>query len=786
MKKKIDVNEFWDKRELKQSWGKVILSILLVCFTLFYGAYCLDLYMGAHNLTFVKFKINPEFGFIVNGNDEVVHYISLNDDARKIFKLDMFKGKKTEEAVDKAVEVAKENNFLVDENKTIEVTVVSKENNDKKIVEDKIVNVIKKKDETVVAEVVEATEEEKEMFTDIKLDNITKVEETIKRKEELKKVCNYTTVTSEDMSGKDRTLTAINVSKKMYPSGSKNVVIINGEDLIQGILSNSIASALDAPILYVNKDVIRDDVKEELTRLNPKNVYILGGSANVSDNVLNTIKTEYGIEVTRVAGADRFLTSIDIAKKVEESKTVTSVIIAPSENEPVDAAMLSSISGKENMPILYTKRDSLVPSVKEYIMTNKSINTIYIAGGLIKDNVLTELKNLDRSVERISGADRFITNVNAINKFEDEFRSVVVVNNLVDTVLAARFSVKNDHVLFYMKDSLNNEQIKLIKNNNKNTSINKIFYFGGTEGKISFRNMLFNVKKVNMSKCENITEELLFQDKKAVFYIPHQDDESSYLGQPIIRAIDNLGAENVYLVVMTKGNSSAIYIKDAPIPKDKDTSLGENRSYLNEPVNNKMLKDYGYVDANGNASFMMARDAEFRKSAKALGVPESNYIFIEDLVGKEGLTHKDRFDDKGVAKNMSSVKNIMKYYDKLFNHDVTHITYTFLDSHTDHNSLGKALTELHFDHTLSDKEFENVYLVAKYRENHVINENYLVNLKNIKDTSRQFASFDAYKMNKEEKIIGIGFRSASHVYDEFTEKINNNTLENVIHIPYKK
>jgi hypothetical protein len=41
-------------------------------------------------------------------------------------------------------------------------------------------------------------------------------------------------------------------------------------------------------------------------------------------------------------------------------------------------------------------------------------------------------------------------------------------------------------------------------------------------------------------------------------------------------------------------------------------------------------------------------------------------------------------------------------------------------------------------------------------------------------------------MNKEEKIIGIGFRSASHVYDEFTEKINNNTLENVIHIPYKK
>ena len=55
-KKKIDANEFWEKRELKQSWGKVLLSIVIVCFTLFYGAYCLDMYMGAHNLTFVKFN----------------------------------------------------------------------------------------------------------------------------------------------------------------------------------------------------------------------------------------------------------------------------------------------------------------------------------------------------------------------------------------------------------------------------------------------------------------------------------------------------------------------------------------------------------------------------------------------------------------------------------------------------------------------------------------------------------------------------------------------------------
>lgn len=785
-KKKVDANEFWEKRELKQSWGKVLLSIFIVCFGLFYGAYCLDMYMGAHNLTFVKFKINPEFGFIVNGNDEVVHYLPLNDDARKIFNLDMFKGKKTNEAVDRAVEVAKENNYLVDENKKIEVTVISKDETDKSIVEDKIVNVIKEKDESVVAEVVEATEEEKEMFTDIKLDKIGKVEETVKKKEEEKKICNYTEVSYEDMSGDNRYLTAVNASLKMYPKGSKSVVLVHASDMIQGVLANSLASIIDAPILFVDTDKIREEVTNELSRLNFNNAYVLGGTASVSDSVIKFIKDNYGVDAERIAGSDRYVTSIDIAKKVDEFKTVTSIIVAPGENEPVDAAMMSAISGNENMPIIYTKKDSLVNSVKEYIKNNKDINTIYVSGGLITNSVINDLKALGRSVEVISGKDRYITNANALGKFQSEFRSVVVVNNFVDIVVASRYSSKSGSALFYSKDSLNTEHINLLKNN---TNINKLYYFGGDEAKTIFRNALFNIKKSNMSKCENSTEELLFQNKKVVFYVPHQDDESTFFGQTITAAIDKLGASNVHLVVMTKGNNSAVYIRDKEIPAAKDTSLPENAgkiTYLDEPVNNNMLKEYGYTDENGNGSFMKARDAEFRKAVKALGVLDKNYVFIEELVGLDGLTHTDRFDDQGLAKNINNVKNIMKYYDELYNHDVTHITYSFLDAHTDHNTLGRALTELHFDPTLEDESFENVYSIVKITENHKIDERYLITLKNNNNFDKQLNSFKGYQMDKENKILGIGYRSADNIFNVFEERIKNNTLESIIHIPYKK
>lgn len=787
-KKKIDANEFWEKRELKQSWGKVLLSIVIVCFTLFYGAYCLDMYMGAHNLTFVKFKINPEFGFIVNGNDEVVHYLSLNDDARKIFTLDMFKGKKTSEAIDKAVEVARENNYLVDENKKIEVTVISNESNNKEIIEDKIVSVIKKKDDNVVAEVVEATEEEKEIFSNIKLDKIIEVEETVKKKEEEKKICNYTKVVSEDMSGTDRYITAVNTAKRLYPNGSKNVILISGSDMIQGILSSSFASVLDAPILLVENNNIRQDVLNQLMSLGVENVYLLGGSGVISDNIVQIIKDNLGINPTRLFGADRFITSTVIAEKMNELETITSVVIAPGENEPVDAAMLSAVAANKKMPILYTKKDSLASNVKEFIQSHKDINTIYVAGGLINNNVIKELESLGRSVTVIKGADRYITNAEGISKFQPSFRSVVVVNNLVDVVVASRFASKNNSALFYTGNNLSQSHINLLKNN---TNVNKLYYFGGTDVMPAYRNTLYNIKKSNMNKCDNVTEELLYSTKSVVFYVPHQDDESSHYGRNITAAIDKLGAENVYVVVMTKGNASAIYIGDKAIPANVDTSNPDNKdiTYLTEPVNNQMLKDYGYVDANDNPSFMMARDAEFRNSMKALGVLESNYKFAEELVGLEGITHTDRFNDKGLASNINHVKNIMKYYDKYLTKkhgSVTHISYTYLDEHTDHNTLGKALMELHYDNSLDNTEFENVYYVIKITETHSIDSRFTLTLTNKKNYDKQLNSFKAYEMDKENKILGVGYRSASGVFETFIERIDNETLETPMHVPFKK
>ena len=41
-------------------------------------------------------------------------------------------------------------------------------------------------------------------------------------------------------------------------------------------------------------------------------------------------------------------------------------------------------------------------------------------------------------------------------------------------------------------------------------------------------------------------------------------------------------------------------------------------------------------------------------------------------------------------------------------------------------------------------------------------------------------------MNKEDNILGIGYRSADNIFNVFEERINKGTLESIIHIPFKK
>lgn len=108
-------------------------------------------------ITYIKFKVNPEFVVGINSNNKVVMYNPLNEEA-KIFNLSMFSNKTLNEMCEIFVTKIEENNYL--ENNDINVTVMTK-NLEKRNSIYKIVNdVINVKDSKIVVNLIEPNDDE--------------------------------------------------------------------------------------------------------------------------------------------------------------------------------------------------------------------------------------------------------------------------------------------------------------------------------------------------------------------------------------------------------------------------------------------------------------------------------------------------------------------------------------------------------------------------------------------------------------------------------------------------
>lgn len=108
-------------------------------------------------ITYIKFKVNPEFVVGINSNNKVVMYNPLNEEA-KIFNLSMFSNKTLNEMCEIFVTKIEENNYL--ENNDINVTVMTK-NLEKRNSIYKIVNdVINVKDSKIIVNLIEPNDDE--------------------------------------------------------------------------------------------------------------------------------------------------------------------------------------------------------------------------------------------------------------------------------------------------------------------------------------------------------------------------------------------------------------------------------------------------------------------------------------------------------------------------------------------------------------------------------------------------------------------------------------------------
>jgi subtilisin family serine protease/putative cell wall-binding protein len=100
----------------------------------------------------------------------------------------------------------------------------------------------------------------------------------------------YTSGTVSRLAGADRYATAVAVSSSGFAAGAAaTVYIATGTTFPDGLAGGPVAGLHNSPLLLVPSGSLPQVVADELRRLNPSTVIVLGGKGIISDSVLNAI-----------------------------------------------------------------------------------------------------------------------------------------------------------------------------------------------------------------------------------------------------------------------------------------------------------------------------------------------------------------------------------------------------------------------------------------------------------------------------------------------------------------
>ncbi len=85
----------------------------------------------------------------------------------------------------------------------------------------------------------------------------------------------------ERVAAGDRVRTAVAVAQRGWPDGAATVLLASGHDPVDALAAGPLAAAEDAPILLTAPDHVAPEVLDELRRLDPQRVVLLGGPAAI-------------------------------------------------------------------------------------------------------------------------------------------------------------------------------------------------------------------------------------------------------------------------------------------------------------------------------------------------------------------------------------------------------------------------------------------------------------------------------------------------------------------------
>jgi|GEM_PF-2836148 len=209
------------------------------------------------------------------------------------------------------------------------------------------------------------------------------------------------------IAGTDRYDTAARLSRSAFPDGAPAVIVVSGDAFPDGLVAGPLAALRGGPILLTPADALPDSTANELRRLHPGSVEIVGGSAAVGDAALALISAAAGVTATRIAGEDRYATAAAVASVFPTQPAAA--FVASGASFP-DALAGGAAAALVKAPMVLVQPTS-APAAAVAQLTRLHPASLVVLGGAsaVSDAVFNQLRPLAPTIGRIAGVDRYAT-----------------------------------------------------------------------------------------------------------------------------------------------------------------------------------------------------------------------------------------------------------------------------------------------------------------------------------------------------------------------------------------
>jgi carboxypeptidase T len=241
--------------------------------------------------------------------------------------------------------------------------------------------------------------------------------------------------TAVRLSGADRAAVAVSISGELAAADSVAVVyMVSSTGYAEAVAAGPAAARDHAAILYAERGSLPAATANELRRLDPARVEIVGGSGAIGDGLTAA--------VTDLLGADTLVERVDGQSAWDLATALSVMRFGPGVDTVVIAAAGSFYDGLVagpaaaalGAPLLLATSDSLPPATEAELRRLAPRRVVLVGNSdAVSDGVAAAIRAMGPEVDRVSGPDRYATAAAVAARFFPATMGVVATSGVDET-----------------------------------------------------------------------------------------------------------------------------------------------------------------------------------------------------------------------------------------------------------------------------------------------------------------------------------------------------------------